>query len=121
MTDQVADGLSAMRSMMQSDNELFLLAISGAVSALTLEAVNRFTKIMSQWANSATGFDWLRNMLTFRIFGGKLEVSKLIGVVIYMVVSLFFLALIVFGILGPLVLGDPDDKPKTTKGKNKDE
>lgn len=122
---QLMNGVASLRDMieMQSDNQLFLLAISGAVSAVTLEAVKRFTQILSQWANSASGFNWIRKLLTFNILGAKLDVSKLIGVIIYIIVSLFFLAVIVFGILGPLVLGQThreyddanDDKSKRKK------
>lgn len=122
---QLMNGVASLRDMieMQSDNQLFLLAISGAVSAVTLEAVQRFTQIISQWANSASGFDWIRRMLTFNILGAQLDVSQLIGVIVYILVSLFFLAVIVFGILGPLVLSQShrqyddanDDKSKKKK------
>jgi hypothetical protein len=126
MTDhvktQLMNGVESLRDMiaMQSDNQLFLLAISGAVSAVTLEAVQRFTHILSTWANSATGLAWFRDKFTFNILGGKLDVSKLIGVVIYILVALFFLAVVVFGILGPLILAQSHEYDKDNDNKNED-
>lgn len=117
MADQIKDGLSTLREMIQkqSENELFLLSVSGAVAAVTLEAVQRFTNIISTWANSANGLNWLRSGLQFKVLGGPLDVSKLLGVVVYLVVSLFFLFVVVFGILGPL-MGDKKTDSEETNG-----
>jgi len=116
MADKVKDGLSTLRDMIQkqSENELFLLSVSGAVAAVTLEAVQRFTHIISEWANSANDLNWLRRGLQFKLLGGPLDVSKLLGVVIYLVVSLFFLFVVVFGFLGPL-MGEKDSTSTETK------
>lgn len=112
MGEYLQNGVDKVKEMMtiQSDNQLFILAISGAVSAVTLQSVEQFTHIIFDWGNAAKGLSWLRQSMKVNILGAPLDLGKMLGVVIYIVVALFFLALVVFGILKPLMARDVEKK-----------
>ena len=103
--EQVANGLKSVRDLLhfQTDNQLYILAISGALTAVTLQAVSSFTDIITQWGNKARGFTWLRNKLKVTVLGAPLDVGGMLGVVLYVLVAMFFVALVVFGILDPII------------------
>lgn len=111
MGEYLQNGLDKVKEMMtiQSDNQLFILAISGAVSAVTLQSVERFTKILFDWGNTAKGLSWLRQGMKVNVLGAPLDLGQMAGVVVYIIVALFFLALVVFGILKPLLSKDVEE------------
>jgi hypothetical protein len=117
--DQVANSLKSVRDMLhfQSDNQLYILAISGALTAVTLQAVSRFTDIILHWGNKARGLTWMRQKLVIRLLGAPLDVGAMLGVVLYILVAMFFVALVVFGILDPIISNRdlPEDKAKGNK------
>jgi len=117
MGEYLQNGVDKVKDMMtiQTDNQLFVLAISGAVSAVTLQSVEQFTEILFNWGHSAKGLSWLRQGLKVDVLGAPLDVGKMLGVVVYIVVALFFLSLVVFGILKPLMAKDVEETEKKRK------
>ena len=108
--------LDPLERVVRNDNQLLALAVGGAISAVVVRAVEDLTKVISDWLGDSTIIAPLRDSLRINLFGGKLDIPRIIGILFYIVMSIVVLAALVFGVLSPLI-----GSSKAKKNKNHEE
>lgn len=96
----------------KNNNQVVALAVGSVISAVVVKAVDDLTTIVFNWASASPTFAPVRDVLTVNILGAQLNIPHILGIFVYIVLSIAVLALVVFGVLKPLLDSDltEDDK-----------
>lgn len=106
--------LDNLHTAVRQENQLLALAVSGALSAVVIKAVEELNDVVSLWLGQSKVFAPLAARLHVNVLGGTLDIPRIISVIFYIVMSIMVLAALVYGVLGPLIGG-------TAEGKKRDE
>lgn len=98
-------------------NEVIALAVGTAISAIVVRAVDDFTELLFGWAHDTNVFGPLHSALQIPLLGNTLDLTKLFGIAVYVVIALAVLSFVAFGILAPLLDDGRDDEEAKPKPK----
>lgn len=93
----------------KDNNQVIALAVGSVISAVVVKAVDDLTSVVYNWAGASPTFAPIRNALNINILGAELNIPHILGIFFYIVLSIGVLALVVFGVLKPLLDSDLTD------------
>lgn len=84
-------------------SEVMALAIGASISAVVVKSVDGLTEELFTWASQTSVLGPVYSELQLNLFGAVINIPRIVGILVYILVSLAILAFLAFGILSPLL------------------
>lgn len=100
-------------------SEVLALAIGASISAVVVKSVDGLTQELFSWASQTSLLGPIYSKLQLNIFGATINVPHIMGIMVYIIVSLVILAFLAFFILSPLLSRAAKKRSEENKNDNK--
>lgn len=100
-------------------SEVMALAIGASISAIVVKSVDGLTEELFSWASKTSVLGPVYNELQLNIFGATINIPRMVGIFVYILLSLGILAFLAFGILSPLLSRSDSNSNKNREKDNK--